>query len=238
MRDFYDNILYYYRSCPGVIIVDEIEDGSEILRIRMENGKYLIYLKNSENMFDVLDEELGAYKARVVDALPFQNHNWLYIEVRQWMACTYRIADLLNIKCPQIIFTPFEDGGNPGGKGAIFLPCEDRNADRTENITNMVLCIAHELRHILQQEHHPEWFEGYVHVESDEDMEAYLNHRTEIDAEAYARKLAEMALGVSLFSDGEKITKKLKNRAKKIDIPISEDDLKYFGNLFNPEKWH
>lgn len=237
MRDFYTEILYRHESIPAFIILEETEDGSEILRGRMTNGNEIIYLKNSENMFNILDEELETKKAGVVDAPSFQDYDWSEKEVGNWMLCTCKIADLLNIRCPQIIFTPFEDGGNAGGKGAIFLPNKDQNADEMVNIGETFLSIAHELRHIWQHKHHPEWFKGYVHVESDEDMEAYLNHRTEIDAEAYARKLAEMVLGVSLFSDGKKITKKLKNRAKEIDILLSGDDIAYFNVLFNAEEW-
>lgn len=65
-------------------------------------------------------------------------------------------------------------------------------------------------------------------------MEAYLNHRTEIDAEAYARKLAGMIFDVDLFRGGdEDVMKKMKKRAEKIKIKITDDDIEYFNCILD-----
>ncbi len=87
---------------------------------------------------------------------------------------------------------------------------------------------------VRQYIYRPKWFEDYVLVESEEDMEAYLNHRTEIDAEAYARKLAGMIFDVGLFRGGdEDVMKKMKKRAEKITIKITDDEIEYFNCILD-----
>lgn len=55
-----------------------------------------------------------------------------------------------------------------------------------------------------------------------------MNHITEIDAEAYARKLCKIVFGVDLFNTGERsLMEKLKKRASEIELTVSEDDLDY-----------
>lgn len=237
MKNLYNDILCYDIKCPAVIVFEELEDGSKILRKEMANGNHLIYLKNDKNMFDTLLKELEMNKARVVPALPFENHNLSDEEVMTWILCAYEIADMLNIRCPQIVFiSSFEDAGNFVGQGLLHLP--DIKPYGKLNVVEMFVNIAHELRHEWQYENHPEWNEGYVHVESEEDMEMYRNHRAEIDAEAYARKLAGIVFGVQLFIDREpSIIEKLTNRAMEIDIPISEDTIEYFNAIFDTDEW-
>lgn len=236
MKDLYTEMLCYGENWPEVIVVKEIEDGSKVLRRKMVNGNDLIYLKNNENMFDTLCKELEMHEAKVVPAMPFENHNLSNEELMTWISCACEIADLLDIRCPQIIFTPFKDAGNASGQGMLSLP--DTKPYGKLNIVEMFVCIAHELRHEWQHENHPEWFDEYVQVESDEDMDAYLNHKTEIDAETYARKLAGMVFDLQLLvHENPKLMDKLINRANEIDIPISEDIIEFFMSIFDVEDW-
>lgn len=236
MKELYNNIICSDLDCPEVILVEEIEDGSNIMRKKMTNGNHLIYIKNDENIFDTLQKELVKEKANVVTALPFENHNLTNEELMIWISCACEIANLLKVRCPQLIFTPFEDAANASGEGLLCLP--DKKPYGKLNVIEMFVCIAHELRHEWQHVKHPDWSEGYVHVESEEDMEAYLNHRTEIDAEAYARKLAEKVFGFRLFAGGKTdFMKKLRRRANEIDIIISEDTIEYFRALFDVDEW-
>lgn len=235
MKDFYNDMLCSHMNCPAVIVMDELEDGSNILRREMENGNQLIYLKNADNMFTVFKNELALNKATVVPALPFENHNLENEDLMTWIACAVEIADLLSVKCPQIIFTPFENAANAAGEGVIFIPAKEPSGKL--NILENFVCIAHELRHEWQHVNHPDWFEGYVHVEgqtSEDQMDAYLNHRTEIDAEAYARKLAGMVFDVPLFG---KKDKKLLNQAQEIKMNISEEQIEYLAELFDTDDW-
>lgn len=235
MKDFYEDMLCCLKECPEVIVFEELEDGSKVLRRQMDNGNHLIYLKKDENMFETLVEELLMEMANVVPAFPFENHGLSDKDTMIWIACACKIAELLNVRCPQIIFTSFEDAGNAAGQGMLCLP--DLKPCDFNNIVEMFICIAHELRHEWQYVNHPDWREGYVHVQTDDDMDAYLNHRTEIDAEAYARKFTGIVFGLDLLeNDGTKLRKKLINRAKEIDISIKIDSARYILGILGLEE--
>lgn len=67
-------------------------------------------------------------------------------------------------------------------------------------------------------------------------MDKYLNHKSEIDAESYARKLAGIVFGIDLFKGGDKaLMEKMIRTAKDIDISVSEEDKEYFWCLFDIE---
>lgn len=231
MKGFYREIFGLDIDCPEVILVKENEDGSDILRREMVNGNHLIYLKDSDNKVDILKRELENNAAKVVPAFSFENHNYSNKDVKKCVECACKLADVLGVKCPQIVFTAFEDAGNSSEDGILYLP--NKKIDEELNVIEMFICIAHELRHEWQHMNHPDWFEGYVHVEREEDLEAYLNHRTEIDAEAYARELANIVFDVSLLRKRDENTKKLKARANELCLCLHKDIVNYLRDLFD-----
>lgn len=236
MKDFYTAMLNSHMNFPAVIVMEELEDGSNILRREMENGNHIIFLKHSDNMFSVLQNELAINQANVVPALPPESHDLESEEIMTWIACVVKIAEILSISCPQVIFAQVEDAAVSEDGGVMFLPA--RKPYGKLNILEEFVSIAHELRHEWQRLNHPDWFEGYVQVEdptSEEQMEAYRNHRTEIDAEAFARKLAGMVFDVPLF--GGK-AEKLLSRAQEIKINISEEQIEYLSELFDIDDWN
>lgn len=235
MKDFYTAMLNSHMNCPAVIIMEELEDGTNILRREMENGKQLIFLRKSDNMFSVLQNELAINQANVVPALPPESHDLENEEIMTWIACIVKISEILSTGCPQVIFARVEGAAVSDDGGVMFLPA--RKPYGKLNILEEFVSIAHELRHEWQRLKHPDWFEGYVHVEdpTSEQMEAYRNHRTEIDAEAFARKLAGMVFDVPLF--GGK-AEKLLSRAQEIKINISEGQIEYLSELFDIDDWN
>lgn len=234
MRDLYIDIICNGVECPEVIVVKELEDGSIIQRRIMENGNCIYYLKYADDMYDVLISELKNGNANEVECLPFENHELTNEEVMKWIACTTTIADMLDVGCPQIMFTPFEDAGVFGGEGLLVL--SGTNPEKPYFEIETFVCIAHELRHEWQHKYHPAWFKDYVQVESEMDMDKYLNHKSEIDAESYARKLAGIVFGIDLFKGGDKaLMEKMIRTAKDIDISVSEEDKEYFWCLFDIE---
>lgn len=234
MRDLYTDIICDCVDCPEIIVVKELEDDSNIQRRIMENGNYIYYLKYADDMYDILMKELENGNANEVECFPFENHELTNEEVMKWISCATTIADMLDVRCPQIIFTPFEDAGNFSGEGLIIL--SGINTENPYFEIETFVSIAHELRHEWQHKHHPSWFKDYVRVDSEEDMNDYLNHKTEIDAEAYARKIAGVVFGIDLFKGGDKkIMKKMKNVAEKIDVSVSEEDKEYFWYVFDIE---
>ncbi len=192
----------------------------------LSNGNYIYYLKYSDKMFDVLKDEIVNCRAYVDSAYPFENHDLADEEVTLWIGTAVTIADILGVRCPQIVFDSSDgDAGNASGQGLIVLPSIHPNSRL--NILEMFVIIAHESRHEWQHIHHPDWFNDYVQVNSDTDMDKYLNQKTEIDAESYARKLIGKALELDLFCgiDDPKLPENMKKRAKSIDeIEMSEID--------------
>ena len=86
-----------------------------------------------------------------------------------------------------------------------------------------ILIIAHELRHIWQNVYHPELQVDYVHVESDDDLEAYNLHPCEVDAEAYALNLAETVWNVDPLVGGTpKVLTALLKRRKEIKVSLED----------------
>lgn len=239
MKEFYNEMICCHTNWPAVVVMDELEDESNILRREMKNGNQIIYLKHADDMFTVLQNELELNEADVVPALPLENHDLENEELMTWIACAVEIANLLSVKCPQIFFTSFEDAFIASGEGVIFLPAKKPYGKF--NVIENFLCIAHELRHEWQHVNHPDWFEGYVHVTDEHDkgqMDAYLEHRTEVDAEAYARKLASQVFDIPLFVYGERNAMgKLIKRAQEIKINLSELQIEYFTYLFDIENW-
>ncbi len=154
-------------------------------------------------------------------------------DIALWIYTAITVADILGVRCPQIVFSSSDsDGGNAGGQGLIVLPSLHSNSK--ENILEMLLIIAHELRHEWQHVHHPDWFDDYVQVKNDADMDKYLNQKSEIDAESYARKLIGTALEHDLFRGIDpKLLKIMKKRANEIDaIELSDMDKSFLWDLF------
>ena len=139
------------------------------------------------------------------------------------------LSEELGIKCPQVHFTSSFDGnaGSAAEYGWLILPDYTRERARM-----MILTIAHGLRHIWQSVYQPELKENYVHVECEDDYEAYSLHPCEIDAEAYARKLAELVWQVDPFvDDNPKVLEALLKRRDEIDVSLSEGVKIYFEVL-------
>lgn len=128
---------------------------------------------------------------------------------RKWQACAARIAELLNVETPQVIFLETVNecdyevdnicGLSAPENGIIFL-IKNENLPITTFIT-----LAHEMRHMWQRRNHSEWFEDYVHVESGDDpqFEAYRNQKSELDAEVFARWLCGEISGYDFFHTKE-----------------------------------
>lgn len=225
MRDFYLKVMCFYDEFPEVVVVENLENDREIIAYELPNGNLIYYLKNSDNMIDIFFDELENQKAKVLKAEPFQYHDLSNKEICTWISCVVEIADLLNVDCPQIIFWTSEDSGN-SSDGRIFI--SDTHPDNRLNIIKTFVTIAHELRHEWQHVNCPDIFNNYP--DPDKDMESYLNHPSEVDAEAFARKLATIIFDWNLFTAADKL---LLDRAKDIDIDSNEIFFGLFDELYD-----
>lgn len=225
MKEFYKKICQL-PDCPSIIVVDELEEG-EILRKTMGNHDILYLKHQSEDaMLDVLEKELLLKEATVAPALPFENHSLSNKAVMDWLLVATIISDLLAIKVPQIMFTQgrFKNGVCFTGHGLIVLA--DHHSPYDIQASESFIVMAHELRHEWQHQYHEDWFANYPNLESirtKKGYNLYCNHLTEIDAEAFAIKLASIIFsGVEISEKNEKLKKKYISRANEIDIPTSD----------------
>lgn len=233
MKPLYREILCYYDEFPEFIVLDELEDGSLINCRLLLSGRYIYYLKNDPNMAKTFMHELKDPSCKVFRGESFENHCMEGSDIAKWTSFTCVVADLLNIRCPQIIFTKDRDAGNAAGEGLMIIPDSYSDID-------LFVCIAHELRHEWQIVNHPKWNDDYIQVNSADDLSSYYNHISEIDAEAFARKLASIVFDMDILNvdlhNGEN-KKAIIKRAAEITIDLSDDVLEYLYGFVDIERF-
>lgn len=149
----------------------------------MENGNSIIYINNYHNVKKKIISEIKYPKFEIAEAPDFMCHCLEDYEV----ALLYNIAILfseeLNVKCPQLEFRDniANYGASTEEDNRILLNTFDGD------ILMIIRFMAHEFRHKWQFKYHPEYHDSYV--KSDEDLDAYFNSISELDAEAFATKL-------------------------------------------------
>lgn len=236
MSDIYSHIISDIAEFPEIIVFDELEDESNIVRYRIDEDcvEDVFYVKKCNNIYENVCEEIVNPKAKVIKAEDFLYHQLDSEMMKTWYSVTLRISEILNINCPQVTFHAcFRDGdaGNFGGQGWTVLP----DMFSSQFIT-MVTIIAHELRHEWQHIHHPEWFEHYITGENN-NIKEYCLQPAEIDAEAFARKLIGIVWGVDLFNHKElEVKSALRKRRDEIDIIISRKKINILRVLFEEDE--
>lgn len=229
MNDIYNEMIFMHMNWPSIKVFDEMDEDVPIIRCVMPNGNSIYYLRNTPGMLVTLMDELENPKAPVRKAMDFENHRLENEELMEWVYIVLVISEMLNVNCPQVAFWQEEDAGNFVGEGFLFLP--DKKPEGLLNIIEQFVCIAHELRHEWQLKNHPEWREGYIHPETEEEMLTYLRHPTEVDAEAFARKLANEVFDLNLHDRDLFNTPDypaidlLINRADEIDLGEFDKDI-------------
>ena len=229
MTNIYSEIICELEACPQIVVVEELENGQEVLRHRMTNGIDIIYLKNCKNILDNLFEELENPTAEVYPAATCENHNLDERTICVWYGVATALANSMNVKCPQLMFFHFKECDRENactGGGMMLLP--DLEVDK---FIIMLVLQAHEFRHIYQEKTTPEWFEGYIQGIDTEDENEYFMQKSEIDAEAYARKLAQLIWDIDLFIGGDEYMLALKEHSKELEINVDEDTMLYLLSL-------
>lgn len=186
MKKLYKRVLENFGGFPMFLIMDELEDGSNLLAKRLANGRTLFYVRNASDD-DVVNVLLDALKTRNYNEFPSLSFENCYLElykIVKWMQCICCVADILEVDCPQVVFT---HGGDAGSSAGEILVIPDELSD-----VETLIAIVHELRHVWQHKHHPEWTDEYVHPE--DSLEGYLNQKAELDAEAFARRFVGRVL--------------------------------------------
>lgn len=228
MREFYRKLLSTHTECPEVIVFQDLENEKSIRCKEMGNGEFIYYLKQADDMYDILIDELENGGADIEKAQPYEDHGLYDEEVWIWIAVVLHITDILNIRCPQIIFGNTVEAKIDLKRGVLFLPSFKPNR-KSENIPMFAL-IARELRHGWQYKYHSDWFKGgYKRIRFEDNRRDYLNQKTELDAETYSWKLAGQVFG----DDQVFYETRMIKWAYKINLNWSQDDISYFRALFN-----
>jgi len=131
---------------------------------------------------------------------------------------------MLDIPCPQI---EFRDNLDVFGKSIAEINLIMLNS--TYDFMTMIRTMAHEIRHIWQYIYYPEYSESYVN--SNINIEKYLNCIAENDAEAFASKLLWEITGVDDIKNNEEYAmgnKKIKKKIMKMrDTVVLDYDYVY-----------
>lgn len=213
------------KEFPEVIIVEETESGN-ICDVKKLDNINLVYLKknSTEKIFEIINN-IETYKSKILlPALPFEDIALTSEDYLSYIKCAVTISDALEIPCPQIMFTKMSlgEGGNWCGTGLIALADYPLDIDIKSYAENFK-ALAHELRHEWQHIYHPDWFQDYPMMKSvltQEDNYAYCSHKTEIDAEAFAIKVASIVIpGSKICNTSQAIIDKYLSRANEIEIP-------------------
>ncbi len=196
MLNVYSKLLDSLSVFPAFIICENLEDNSDYLCHRLLNGNNLFYIENTtdDKIIGIMSDKLNVQKCNIYPALPFENYSFSNEEISKWLRCACCLAKIFDVECPQIVFD--HDGGSmaSGEAGIIFIE------DSLNNFDTFV-CMTHEFRHIWQHKNHPEWFENYIQPQ--DDIRGYLFNKTEIDAEAFARRFAGIILDIPIENDFE-----------------------------------
>ncbi len=196
MLNVYSVLMDCLGAFPAFVICENMEDGSDFICHRLSNGNNLFYIENAadDKIISIMSDEQKVQKCNTYPALPFENYTFSNDEISKWLRCACCLAKIFDVECPQILFAHIEGSLASGDEGIMFI--QDSLGD-----FDTFVVMTHEFRHIWQHKHHPEWFEGYIQPE--EDYSGYLFNKSEIDAEAFARRFAGIIFNYPIDNEYE-----------------------------------
>ena len=235
MRKLYSTLYKKYKDgYPEVLIFNQLEDDQTIADKKLSDGRRILYLKDAddEQLLETIYQELENPQCGPSN-IPCTWHELSNKDVAKWCMYACYIADSLNIKLEQIVFY---HTGEPSGYSGVFptFIADDMS------VPEMLICIAHELRHAWQHVYQPAWFESYIHAEDDE--EAYYAQIAEIDAEAFGIKVEGMVTGINLldsaagFKFDPDYREALRKRMNEIDVVLSQKKIKEIRKMIELDR--
>lgn len=222
----------YPDGFPEILVFKTLPNESLILRCRFPDDRSVYFVKEDTNdkVLNLLFNEIDNPSCDTDTTIPITYHSLSDNAVSKWLMYACYISDCLKIDLRQICFTHKE---GKAGYSSEFITFIDDDANDIE----MLISIAHELRHAWQHIHYPEWFDEYVHPEENE--QAYHMQVSEIDAEAFAIKVESIITGVEFINSyaGLDMDPMLRNaiilRMQEIDVVLSRKKIKSIQQLIN-----
>ncbi|WP_029324747.1 hypothetical protein [Butyrivibrio sp. AE3004] len=145
---------------PEILVFKELPNNKKLLRRCSSDSRTTYFVKDDadEVILELLYNELQNPKCDLDDSIPLCYHTLSDKEISIWSVYACFIADSLNIPLKQLVFFHEEESIEAGGYNEAFVTF----ISDTESELEMLITIAHELRHAWQNKHHPEWFDTYV----------------------------------------------------------------------------
>lgn len=214
---------------PEFFVFDELPGGIKIGKSTLSGGRYVLFVCDSDDdtLISSLISEIENPKCSEVQ-IPIFEHPLTNKGVSMWIIYACYIADALNVPLKPIMFIR---GELDSGYSEESITLIDVDLSHEE----LILTIAHEIRHAWQQIHHPEWFDEYIHP--GDNVEAYLNQISEIDAEAFGLKVISMILGDEYVDSYAEFVKdpsyieRIIDQMNKIDVVLSKKKIKEIRKL-------
>ncbi len=223
--------LQHPKSFPEFLVFDKLEKNKSIMVKIMDDGRKIYLVKNDsdEVLLSLLSDEYEHPTCEDISQLPIEGHSLSNKDVAKWLTYSCYIAEALKIPLQQIMFV--HSGEESGYSGRFITYFQD-----DMSVIEMLINIAHELRHAWQHIHHPEWNDNYIHPE-DGDIEAYQMQISEVDAEAYGIKVESMITNINLLNTvaGRELDSSyraaLQKRMNEIDVVLSNKKINKIRKL-------
>ncbi len=235
MRPIYRGLYKKFpNGFPEIFVVNEFPDDTTICKRSFPDGRYALFVRDDDDdtLISRLVNEIEEDTCSEI-SIPMTYTVLSNEEVAQWLVYACYIDDILSVPLKQIMFAHGEDGAGYSDEFLTFI-----NDD--VSVPEMLMVIAHELRHAWQHIHHPDWLDEYIHPENDE--YAYKNQYAEIDAEAFGIKIESMITGIEFVNSyagmelDPKYRSQIINRMNEIDIVLSKKNIKKIRNLIKLEE--
>ena len=231
MRPIYKYLYKRYQSFPEIVIYDRLESNQVIAYTDILENRRILYLKNDrdEILLKELCKEIES-PACALSSLPCFYHELTDNAVAKWCMYACYIADALNIDLKQILFTNSDEGS--GYSGILPTIIYDGITD-----VEMLINIAHELRHAWQERYYPEWFTEYIQPEENE--RDYRFQISEIDAEAFGIKVESIITGIEFVNSyaglemDPEYRKEIIKRMNEIDVILSSKKIREIRKIID-----
>lgn len=228
MRTIYEPLINEGLLVPQIVVVTD-NGGEDLTCYTMSSGN-LYYQVQNDDLGIMLPLIITALKSKNINthkAPEYIRHDLSVEETTRWIHVACIVSKCLDVTMPQIVFTnATENAYSYYEAGIIFLPDIEFSYNNHNN-AEMLLSIAHELRHIWQ-------YENIKICQSVPitDMKSYLLNEDELDAEAFARLFVQKSTGLFYTHEDDNITKKLIERARAISIDLDADDENWLQKSF------
>ena len=221
----------YPEGYPEILVFKDIP-GKDIIHRKFPEGRCVYFVKEDtdDNILKTIYNEIENPKSEEDNSIPITYHTLSDKDVAKWCLYACYISDILKIDLKQLCFAHNEDTSGFSSEFITFIQDD-------VNDVEMLMVIAHELRHAWQHLHHPEWFNEYIHPEEDE--EAYYMQKSEIDAEAFGIKVESIITGVEFINSNAGLDMEpeyrtqIMNRMDEIDVILSNKKINKIRKLID-----